>query len=114
MRKPVKYIIIAVITVVIIALLFSARFIPYAKTTGVVVDLNRTSGTVIDNMDGSYNSLEIDMSMTVEFTVGGKTYQISHYQRYKEDCPEYYSLFPGDEVEVYYNPIYPSINRLGT
>ena len=121
MRKTVKYIfrivvitVITVITVVGTALSFSAHFIPYAKTKGVVVDSFQTAGTVVDNMDGSYNKLEINKSITVEFTVGGKTYQISHYQRYKEDCPEYYSLFPGDEVEVYYNPICPSINRLGT
>ena len=117
MRKTVKYIIIVVITVITVvgtALSFSAHFIPYAKTKGVVVDSFQTAGTVVDNMDGSYNKLEINKSITVEFTVGGKTYQISHYQRYKEDCPEDYSLFPGDEVEVYYNPICPSINRLGT
>ena len=73
MRKTVKYIfrivvitVITVITVVGTAFSFSAHFIPYAKTKGVVVDSFQTAGTVVDNMDGSYNKLEINKTITVE------------------------------------------------
>ncbi len=109
MRKTVKYIIIVVIT----ALLFNACFIPYAKTTGVVVSESHITGVQCINPDGSLGKLEIDKTITVEFTVLGIPYRMSHYQKYKEDCPEYYNKFRDDKIEVYYNPIFPFINRFG-
>lgn len=107
-----KKILIAVVIIAVIAALCCALFIPYATTTGVITHEFHSSGNVEINADGSTGKTEINKTITVEFTVQGTAYEASYHQKYKEDAPQYYSKFEGDTVEVCYNPIIPSINRL--
>ena len=97
---------------VVILLLFAVLCIPYAKTTGVVTGGINPRGVVTEGPDGRFEVEYTDVYLEAEFTVRGIPYQV-HYNRKYKDCPSQYTfLLKGDEVEVYYNPIFPRINTL--
>ena len=97
---------------VVILLLFAAPCIPYAKTTGVVTSGVHPRGVLTERSDGRIELEYTDVYLEVEFTVWGIPYTVHYHRKYK-DCPSQYAfLFKGDEVEVYYNPLFPRINTL--
>ena len=102
------------ISVVLIAVLYCVLCIPYARTVGVVTREFHSAGTVLIDINGSNTEprTEISKDMIVEFIAWGRPYEVKYHQVYYEDSPFYGSKFNGDTVEVYYNPIIPSINKL--
>ena len=94
---------------VVILLLFAVLCIPYAKTTGVVTGGINPRGVL---PEGPGEVEYTDVYLEVEFTVWGIPYTVHYHRKYK-DCPSQYTFnLKGDEVEVYYNPIFPRINTL--
>jgi hypothetical protein len=97
---------------VVILLLFSTLCIPYAKTTGVVIGGILPRGVLTERPDGRIELEYTDVYLEAEFTVRGIPYTVHYCRKYK-DCPRQYAFFSkGDEVEVYYNPLFPRINTL--
>ena len=103
---------VGVFILLLITAVICAPYVPEVKTTGVVTSESHTMGVVTIGSDGRTGPVEIDKYMEVEFNVGGIPYKIYYNEKYQEDCLQYVCKHKGDEVEVYYNPIFPFINRL--
>lgn len=102
---------VGVFILLLITAAICAPAIPEAETTGVVVMESMSPGELTTEPDGSFGPVAIHKYMEVEFTVGGIPYKITYYEKYEKDC-KYIFKRAGDEVKVYYNPIFPFINRL--